>query len=120
VTEAENINNDAKPAKVEAASLRFSESGKTPLPLRAAPFLLLIKLYQFFISPLLHALSGPNAGCRFYPSCSCYAAEALRTHGVLHGTALAVWRLLRCNPFTAGGVDLVPPASARPRCQRVA
>jgi len=75
---------------------------------------------------MLHALAGPNAGCRFYPTCSCYAAEALRTHGVLHGTALAAWRLLRCNPFNAGGVDLVPPvaslrpAPARPHCERVA
>ena len=77
-----------------------------------APFLLLIKIYQSTISPALHALAGPNAGCRFYPSCSCYAAEALRTHGVLRGLALAAWRLARCNPFSAGGVDLVPPARA--------
>ena len=81
---------------------------------------------------MLHALGGPNAGCRFYPSCSCYAAEALRAHGVPRGMALAAWRLLRCNPFNAGGVDLVPPAPlvppalsvppapARPRCERVA
>jgi len=91
------------------------------VPVFAAPFLLLIKIYQWTLSPLLHALSGPNAGCRFYPSCSCYAAEALRTHGVLRGAALAAWRLARCNPFNAGGVDLVPtaPAPARPRCERV-
>ena len=77
--------------------------------LLTAPFLLLIKLYQWTLSPLLHALAGPNAGCRFHPSCSCYAADALRAHGLLRGAALAAWRLLRCNPFTPGGHDPVPP-----------
>ena len=90
-----------------------AQTGMSVPPWRAiftAPFLLLIKIYQRAISPALHALAGPNAGCRFYPSCSCYAAEALRAHGVPRGLALAAWRLARCNPFNAGGVDLVPPA----------
>ena len=53
----------------------------------------LIKGYQKFISPLL----GDN--CRFYPTCSAYAIEALRVHGALKGSLLAAWRILRCNPF---------------------
>ncbi len=64
--------------------------------------LLLIRLYRATISPLL----GPR--CRFEPSCSAYAEEALRTHGVVRGVALAAWRLGRCHPFARGGIDPVP------------
>jgi putative membrane protein insertion efficiency factor len=62
----------------------------------------LIRAYQLTLSPLL----GPR--CRFYPSCSQYALEALRTHGSLRGCALALRRLLRCHPWHAGGYDPVP------------
>ncbi|MFO0745662.1 MAG: membrane protein insertion efficiency factor YidD [Myxococcota bacterium] len=48
--------------------------------------------------------------CRYWPSCSEYAADALRLHGFFKGTALASWRLLRCNPFSKGGWDPVPPS----------
>ena len=51
--------------------------------------------------------------CRFHPTCSAYAAEAIRNHGALRGTALAVWRVLRCSPLTAGGLDPVPEARRR-------
>lgn len=71
----------------------------------------LIRVYQATISPLL-----PPA-CRFYPSCSHYAVEALGRHGALAGTALACWRLLRCHPLHPGGVDEVP---ARPAFRRSA
>jgi putative membrane protein insertion efficiency factor len=55
-------------------------------------------------------LSGWVGGqCRFYPSCSHYAEEAVRTHGALRGTLMAAWRIARCGPFTKGGVDDVPP-----------
>jgi hypothetical protein len=55
-------------------------------------------------------LSGWLGGqCRFYPTCSRYAEEAIRVHGALRGGALAAWRLARCGPFSAGGVDHVPP-----------
>jgi len=58
-------------------------------------------------------LSGWLGGqCRFYPSCSHYAEDAIRTHGALRGIALATWRILRCNPFGAGGVDRVPARRA--------
>ena len=54
-------------------------------------------------------LSGWLGGqCRFYPSCSHYAEEAIRTHGAVRGTGLSVWRVLRCNPFGRGGVEHVP------------
>ena len=65
--------------------------------------ILLIKIYQKAISPLL-----PDS-CRFQPTCSQYAVEALRTHGFIRGSALTVWRILRCNPWCPGGYDPVPP-----------
>jgi putative membrane protein insertion efficiency factor len=63
----------------------------------------LVRGYQLLISPLL----GPT--CRYYPSCSAYAVQALQTHGAVRGGWLAVRRLLRCHPWAAGGVDHVPP-----------
>jgi putative membrane protein insertion efficiency factor len=65
-------------------------------------FVLPIRVYKRFISPLL-----PNA-CRFYPTCSDYAIEAIQKHGVLKGIPLSVWRILRCNPYCKGGYDPVP------------
>jgi putative membrane protein insertion efficiency factor len=67
---------------------------------------LLVRLVDFYrarISPLLPPL------CRFEPSCSAYAREALIRHGALKGTLLAIWRVLRCNPLCKGGLDPVPP-----------
>lgn len=63
----------------------------------------LIRVYQYAISPML------GQRCKFYPSCSNYAIEALRVHGPIKGTGLAAWRVMRCNPFSDGGVDHVPP-----------
>jgi putative membrane protein insertion efficiency factor len=73
-------------------------------------FLALIRGYQLGISPLL----GPR--CRFYPSCSEYAREAIATHGLRRGGCLAFARFLRCHPWHPGGVDPVPPrqSGARP------
>lgn len=62
----------------------------------------LIRVYQAAISPWL----GPC--CRFEPTCSRYAMEAIRSHGSLRGLGLALWRLLRCHPFHPGGFDPVP------------
>jgi putative membrane protein insertion efficiency factor len=64
-----------------------------------------LRFYKGAISPFL------PVACRFVPSCSEYAAEAVAKHGLLHGAALGLWRLLRCNPFARGGYDPVP---ARP------
>jgi uncharacterized protein len=72
---------------------------------------LLIRLYQWTVSPLL----GPV--CRFYPSCSRYALEAVLRFGVVRGGALALARLARCHPWHAGGFDPVPPAPGAPRCR---
>lgn len=62
----------------------------------------LIKFYKKFISPLT------AARCKYYPTCSTYALQAIEKFGALRGTALAVWRLLRCNPWSMGGIDYVP------------
>jgi len=74
----------------------------------ARALLLLIRFYIAFLSPFF------GGACKFYPSCSNYAAEAIARHGARRGLALAMKRLLRCHPFTRGGVDLVPEAACEP------
>ena len=69
----------------------------------AVPFIGLIRLYRLAVSPWL----GGN--CRFQPSCSAYAIEALERHGVLHGSWLALRRIGRCHPWARAGHDPVPP-----------
>jgi putative membrane protein insertion efficiency factor len=63
--------------------------------------------YRRWLSPALYSLN-PGGGCRYVPTCSEYASTAIATHGPVRGTALAAWRLLRCNPFGCGGLDNVP------------
>ncbi len=70
--------------------------------------LLLLRLYKLLVSPALHALAGPMGGCRYTPTCSDYAAEAVVLHGVVRGTWLAVRRICRCNPWGGCGHDPVP------------
>ena len=79
-------------------------SGRDDRRLSAAAWILvgLLTVYRKFISPML----GPR--CRFYPSCSAYALEAVRLHGAVRGSWLAVRRLSRCHPFHPGGLDPVP------------
>jgi putative membrane protein insertion efficiency factor len=60
-----------------------------------------VRFYQRAISP------GLPARCKYYPSCSEYAVQAVRRYGILRGVVLAAWRLLRCNPWSHGGVDFV-------------
>ena len=74
----------------------------------------LIRIYQRFFSPLLHALAGSHAGCRFYPSCSEYARQAIAEYGAWTGTVLGLKRLLRCGPWSEGGYDPVP---GQPGCK---
>lgn len=77
-----------------------------PFTIKTIPrwiFLLLIRAYQLLISPML-----PPDTCRFYPSCSRYTYQAIYRFGALRGTAMGVWRVLRCNPFNPGGYDPVP------------
>jgi putative membrane protein insertion efficiency factor len=64
-------------------------------------FLAPVRLYQRLISPFL------PARCKYHPTCSAYAVDAVRGYGVLRGTVLAGWRLLRCNPWSDGGLDPV-------------
>jgi uncharacterized protein len=70
----------------------------------------LIRLYQWTLSPLL----GPR--CRFYPSCSNYALQAIQRFGVFHGSWLAVKRLACCHPWHPGGYDPVPPVHGDATC----
>jgi len=68
----------------------------------------LIRIYQMTISKLI----GPV--CRYYPSCSHYGLEAIKVHGAGKGSLLAAWRILRCHPWAAGGIDEVPAPGAWP------
>jgi len=67
----------------------------------------LIDFYKRFLSPVM------GQHCRFYPTCSSYTRQALLNHGVFKGSWLGIKRLLRCNPWFAGGVDEVPPITPR-------
>jgi putative membrane protein insertion efficiency factor len=75
---------------------------KKLLQILSYPFILLIRIYQYVLSPAL----GPK--CRFTPTCSEYAAEALKKHGILKGTWLALKRISRCHPGGGSGYDPVP------------
>lgn len=73
------------------------------------PLIWLLKGYRFLISPLYGQV------CRYYPTCSAYALEAVTAHGALKGTWLAMRRLIRCHPWAAGGYDPVPKTHASPK-----
>ena len=93
---------DARDGETPEKTECVARSGKLSRLAIAVP-LLLIRFYQLTISPWI----GPC--CRFTPSCSKYAAEALKLHGFWRGSFLAVWRILRCQPWSKGGFDPVPP-----------
>jgi len=94
-----------RPLEAEAASATTTRAygllWAAGWPVRAL-VLSMLGLYRTLVSPVL----GPR--CRFHPSCSAYAEEAVRVHGAAKGLVLAVWRVLRCSPLTDGGVDPVP------------
>ncbi|MGN0467659.1 MAG: membrane protein insertion efficiency factor YidD, partial [Acutalibacteraceae bacterium] len=69
-----------------------------------------IRFYRKHISPHLPPM------CKYYPTCSVYAIEAIETHGAFKGFFLALWRLLRCNPLSLGGYDPVPPKKDKHSC----
>lgn len=68
----------------------------------------LVRVYQVVISPPLHFLAGPLAGCRFFPTCSQYFIDAVRVNGPVRGSLQGVWRILRCNPWGGQGYDPPP------------
>ena len=92
-----------RPERVEVAEAA-SRAGSPA----ARVLVLMLTGYRKFVSPLL------GARCRFYPSCSAYALEAVQLHGALRGSWLALRRLSRCHPFHRGGLDFVPGS---PRAQ---
>jgi hypothetical protein len=81
---------------------RLRDLPRTPQNWLRIPLLAAIRFYQMTISRGL-----PEGTCRFYPSCSHYGYQAIYRHGAIKGTGMAVWRVLRCNPFNPGGYDPV-------------
>src|SRR5438128_2713221 len=75
-----------------------------------------VLFYRVFLSPIKLALLGPGSRCRFVPTCSGYALEALRVHGLIKGIWLASKRLLRCHPWGAFGPDPVPQKHTCSHC----
>ena len=92
------------PAPGESQSPRGDDSARREPTGRVVAALAPIRFYQRFISPAF-----PRR-CKYHPTCSEYAVQAIQRYGILKGTALAAWRLLRCNPFSHGGYDPVPTA----------
>ncbi len=92
-----------------AAARSVSAPSRRPWTRRLVvlPLVTVIRLYQNIVSPMRPAT------CRYYPSCSAYAVTALERFGLLKGTWLAARRLIRCHPWSPGGVDHVPPGPDR-------
>lgn len=95
----------------EAAQPLRHVLGKAP----AAALMLCVRLYRCTLSPAKIFLFGPLGGCRFEPSCSAYALDALRLHGARAGSWLALKRIARCHPWGACGHDPVPPKKSEGR-----
>jgi len=80
----------------------------TARKIRSAPRLLVlgaVAIYRAAVSPVIHAINGP--ACRFEPSCSVYARDAIAEYGIIRGGAMALWRIARCNPIGGHGFDPV-------------
>ena len=73
----------------------------------------MVRLYQLFLSPLKQILFGGSCGCRFQPTCSCYARSAYLRHGFFRGTWLTLCRILRCHPWHPGGYDPLPDLKSK-------
>jgi len=102
------------PAAQHRSERSSADELSAAVSITARALLLAVRVYQMFFSALM-----PSA-CKFYPTCSHYAADAVRLHGARRGSWLALRRLARCHPFTHGGVDLVPDATGYSRQARAA
>ncbi|MBP7141713.1 MAG: membrane protein insertion efficiency factor YidD [Opitutaceae bacterium] len=98
------------PVKSPPESIR---AFRLPARIVSATLLAGIRLYQVTVSPVLPLILGPGCGCRFHPTCSHYAREAIHCHGPLSGAWLALKRIARCQPFHPGGIDPVPAVIPR-------
>jgi putative membrane protein insertion efficiency factor len=92
--------------------MRSSSDRDRLIPVGSRIVISVLRLYQSWLSPV----KPPT--CRYYPSCSEYAVRAIAARGVLRGSLLAAWRLLRCNPFSPGGYDPVPQDPTDSRQER--
>lgn len=102
-SEAENVQKAAGNCGTCATACQTGSDLQRKSGFFAGILILFIRIYQKLIAPLL-----PDC-CRFEPTCSHYAVEALQVHGLWKGTFLTIWRLMRCQPFCKGGYDPVPP-----------
>jgi uncharacterized protein len=89
-----------------SASVRPPAANRRATPWLALPFVVAIRMYQVTLGWLF------TGQCRYYPTCSHYGVEAYQEHGPWRGTVLTLGRVLRCHPFSRGGYDPVPPATA--------
>jgi len=108
VVAAQVVRSGVAPARHAQAEDVVRRATRRAAALASWPLLALLWIYRSFVSPAL-----PPA-CRYHPSCSRYAAEAIRLHGPVRGAWLGTRRLLRCHPWAAGGPDPVPPRAGTP------
>jgi putative membrane protein insertion efficiency factor len=73
----------------------------------SAAFKFLLRAYRVVVSPFIHLLTGAGSGCRFTPTCSEYAEQAIKIHGPFSGSLMAIRRICRCHPFSRSGYDPV-------------
>jgi uncharacterized protein len=95
--------------------MKAGKAGRWLVRLPALVAVVLIRFYQIGLSPLKAALFGQVACCRFHPTCSQYAIEAMRGHGIFRGSWLTIRRIGKCHPFHPGGYDPVPGADPAPK-----
>jgi len=98
----DNMNTEVHEREIQNPEPKLQDAPLTIGFIPRLPLLALIRLYQLTLSRAL----PPNT-CRFYPSCSHYGYQAIYKYGLLKGSIMAVWRILRCNPFNPGGIDPV-------------
>ena len=101
--------------RMESRGVSFHSSFGIRHSLMVRAMTLAIRAYQLTLSPVLSFLFGATGGCRYTPTCSVYAVDALREHGAVAGTALAAKRICRCHPWGGCGHDPVPQKLRNPK-----